>query len=93
MVAIFQQGMKAPYFLSLREIFVFQGLPLFFQHRNIRQSRCTLIRRITHIHKSHASIFVIPAKSFSALKNTDICLHQKKVKEKLTVDSQRKVWG
>lgn len=80
MVAIFKQGVKVPYFLSLREIFIFHGLLLFSQHRNIRQVKGTLICSYTNS-QSHASIFLIPAHKFSAIKNTYIYLHQKRPRE------------
>lgn len=55
----------------------------FFQHRNIRQARGTLICRIYTNSQSHASIFVSPANKFSASKNTHIYLDQKKLKSSL----------
>lgn len=79
--------MKAPYFLSLREIFIFQGLLLFFQHRNIRQARCTLICRITQIHNLMQAFSLSRQQAFCFEKYTYLS-RSKKVKEKPTVDSQ-----
>lgn len=81
MVAIFKQGMKVPYFLSLREIFIFHGLLLFSQHRNIRQAKGTLICRVTQIHSLMQAFSLIPAHKFSAMKSTHIYLHQKRPRE------------
>lgn len=78
---IFEHWVKAPYFSAWEKSSVSKDFGcFFFQHRNIRQARGTLICRIYTNSQSHASIFVSPANKFSALKNTHIYLHQKKLK-------------
>lgn len=91
MVAIFKQGLKVPYFLSLREIFVFHGLLLFSQHRNIRQAKGTLICRVTQIH-SLMQAFSLSLHTSFLLWKIHIFISIKKGQEKPTVDSKRKVW-
>lgn len=91
MAAIFKHGMKVRYFLSLREIFIFQGLLLLFQHRNIRQAKGTLICRITQIHNLMQAFSLSPQTSFLLWK-IHIFILIRKSQEKPTVDSKRKVW-